>query len=182
MKKLIFVLLAIVVCCSGQMCGSTATNTGPQNICGRNFFEPNYRIGIDLPAGIGLPKAGSIDSNIALKQTWDWATNPVSKVVLVVSAPVGDVTLDQAAQESQATFEQNNFTVMVNMQVTLDDGSNAWYFALSPNDQDNINVEAVMTLSQGRLVMLSATYASSLPKATTDAINAMLQSLCVDVQ
>ena len=134
------------------------------------------------PAGIGLPKASPIDSNIALKQTWDWATNPLTKVVLVVSAPIGNVTIDQVAQESQTTFEQNDFTIMVSMPVALDDGANAWYFAISPNDQDNINVETVMTLSQGRLVMFSATYSSTLPQTTTDAIGAMLQSLCADVQ
>jgi hypothetical protein len=181
MKKMLLVLL-VMVACSGQMCGTATTNTGIPNICGRAYFEPTYRIGIDLPAGVGVPQGGETNNSVALKQTWDWATNPASKFVLVVSTPVGSTTLEQVSQDSLTAFQQGNFTVMQSFKVALDDDADAWYFALSPNDKDNISLEMVMTLSQGRLITLSATYSSTLPQDKTDAIGATLRSLCADVE
>jgi hypothetical protein len=187
MKKALLILL-VAAACSGQLCGPTASDdgldySGRQNICGRSYFNSKYRVGVNLPEGTGSPDSGATDNNIALKLTWDWTgTEPAAKFILVVSANIGDVGLAQVAQDSKATYEQNNFNVMSDFSLKLDDEGDAWYFALSPKAQDNINLELIMTVSQGRLVTLSATYPSTLSQAQTDAIGAALHSLCADMQ
>lgn len=193
MKKAIL-LLAVIVACSGQMCGTSAgfkagigdgalDTGGERNICERSYFESTYRIGIDLPAGVGLPQSGDTNSSVARKLTWDWnGTNPATKFILVVSRPVSVTSIDKVGQDSVASFKQSGFTVMQHFKFKLDDGADAYYLGLSPNDKDNTNVEVVMTISQRRLITLSATYITTGTTAgQTDAIGAALRSLCADV-
>lgn len=186
MKKALL-LFAVMVLCSGQMCSTDTTlsgldTRGEKNVCGRSFFEPTFRIGIDLPAGVGVPQSSGISSSISRKLTWDWSgTSPATKFILVISTPVRETSVEEVAQASLASFEQANLTVLQSFKVTLGDGAGAWYFALSPKDKNNTNVEVVMTMSQGRLVTFSATYITTVTTEQADAIGATMRSLCADV-
>lgn len=187
MKKALLVLVALVAC-SGQKCVTTPIDSGlntsgQMNVCDRSYFESTYRIGIDLPTDIGTPQSSDTNTSVARQLSWDWsATSPATKFILVISTAVSDTGIEQVAVDSAASFAENNFTVMESFNVTLDDGAEGWYFALSPNDKADTNVELVMTLSQERLVTLSATYASTITTEQSDAIGAALRSLCADVE
>jgi hypothetical protein len=186
MKRILWAIL-VAAACSGQMCGSTGTNpggnNGNQNICGRQYFDSTFHVGFNPPPGAGQPRQGAANPAADLNRAWTWrATTPPTEFSLVVLEPVAEKTLAEFRQAWLDTFNQgSDFTVLNESFVTLSDGAQGWYLALSPNDQNGINSEFVMTVTQGRLVYVNAVYSADyVTDAQADQIGNSLISLCAD--
>ncbi len=182
MKKVALGLLALVVC-SAQTC-SLPTPDPAQNICDRNWYNGVYRVGIDLPTGIGAARAGDPINGAVLNVAWDWSIiNPAVEFSVVAFEPLAEQTIAEFREAWLSSITAaGQFNIMIEQYVTLNDGAQDWYLALSPKNQDSINIEYVMTVTQGRLVYVSASYASNLVSDTqADEIGEVLRSLCADV-
>lgn len=185
MRRMLLTLLAVVVC-SGQMCSSSSSfdGSGTKNVCGRNYFNSAYRVGIELPAGIGALRAGSYLSGTALHVGWDWdVTDPPVEFSLVVFEAMAETTIEEFRESWLAAFSAaGQFNIMAEKFITLDDGGKGWYLAVSPKAEAGVNVEYVMTVTQEQLVYASAVYAPELVSdAQADEIGAVLYSLCADL-
>lgn len=187
MKRLYFLLL-VVVACSGQMCGDSSggTNTGGnRNICGRQWFDSTYRVGWNPPAGIGSARLGTLMPSAALNRAWTWeATSPPTEFSLVVLKETAETTLPEFRDAWLDTFNASGeFTVLNDAYVSLSDGAQGWYVAVSPNDKEGIISEFVMTVTQGRLVYLNAMYSADLATdAQVKQIGDALITLCADLE
>jgi hypothetical protein len=176
--------LLMLVVCSAQTCSLPDTTTD-KNICDRNWFNGTYRVGIDLPSGVGAAHAGTTVNGADLNVAWDWdVIDPAVTFSVVVFEPLVEDTLAEFREAWLETLTANNqFVIMIEQYMSLDDGTQGWYLAITPTNQEGINIEYVMTVTQGRLVYVSATYGADLVSDTqADQIGEVLQSLCADLQ
>ena len=185
MKRILLLALAVAVC-SGQMCGeaNTTPTGGSSNICDRQWFNLTYRVAWNPPTGIGAARAGSSVASADLNQTWTWeATSPETKFSLVVFKSLAEKTLPEFRDAWLDSFQQSGeFTVLNESYVTLSDGAQGWYLAVSPADDASVLSEFVMTVTQERLVYLNAIYAVNyVTEAQAEQIGDALISLCADL-
>ncbi len=188
MKRLVLVL-AVAAACSGQMCASsgssgTAGLGGRQNICGRSWFDSTYRIGVELPSDVNPPQSATVSDGIEAEYVWQW---PASQPPVEFSVAVFQQGSETLADYRQAwlDFVQNGqqFTLLNEANITLDDGAEGWYLAVSPLSDDGINQEFVMTVTQNRLVYVSALYGVSVvTDQQVEQIGDVLHSLCADIK
>ncbi len=185
MKRLAF-LMAVAAACSGQMCGSSNVPNdggGNTNICDRQWFDSTYRVGWNPPTGTGSAQVSSFES-ADLSRKWSWpATTPPTEFSLMVLKPMAEKTLAEFRDAWLDTLRAGTeFTVLNEAYVTLSDGAQGWYLAISPNDKQGINSEFIMTTTQGRLVYVNAVYSADyVTDAQADEIGDALISLCADV-
>lgn len=187
MRRTTILMILAAALCSGQMCGSSTNpplvTGGNQNICGRSYFDSTYRVGFNPPPGAGQSRQGPIMPSADLNRVWTWrTTTPSTEFSFVVLKPVAEKTLAEFRQAWLDTFRAgNDFTVLNESYVTLSDNAQGWYLALSPNGEQGINSEFVLTVTLGRLVYVNAVYSADyVTDAQADQIGAALISLCAD--
>lgn len=182
-------VISVLLVCSGQMCGTSTTtglpSGGATNICGRQWYDSNYRVGWNPPPGIGTVRFGPYVASADLNRAWSWdATTPPTEFSLVMLEPLAEKTLPEFRDAWLDTFQEGGaFTVMNESYVSLSDGAQGWYVAVTPTDKQGISSEFMMTVTHGRLVYLNAIYSADfITDAQADQVGDALISLCADLE
>jgi hypothetical protein len=183
MRRLLFVLVALVAC-SGQMCGDTSgTDTGATNVCGRTYYNETFRIGLNPPVD-EAPATGDAVDGLVLNEVWTWdAVSPAIEFKLMVVGATTETTLAEFRDGWLAGLaEDETITVTGDNYVTLDNGQQGWLLVLTKSDNPGKVSKSMMTVTNGQLAYLRVVYPETVTAEQLATIDGVLDSLCSDSQ
>lgn len=179
MKKMILAV-TVAVACSGQMCG-VGGDTGPVNVCGREYYNSTYRVGFNPPED-ATAQAAALSGSAVLHQEWTWnEVSPAIKIGLVVVQATGQNTLAQFRQIwLDAMNDNSDITILENQYVTLDSGQQGWLVSATNRTIPGEVSKFMVAVANGRMVYLGVPYPQTLTSQQLATIDAVLGSLCAD--